>query len=196
VPRLRYIEESEIGPAARQLMEYAETTGTPDKRVVSIFTRTQTGTWVIDAWVKLCFEGVLPNRLKEMCRIRISELHHCGYCSTVRSKVAQAEGLTEEMVSELWNSETSDKFTPREKAALRLATKFKESDDAIDDDALFDDLKAHFSEEEIIELGILCALTDGLGKFTRALNLVTWEEACEINPSLRHRGEPVTVAQP
>ena len=196
MPRLRYIEEDEIGPAARELMEYAERTGTPDKRVVSIFTRTETGSWVMDAWIKLCFEGVLPNRLKEMCRIRISELHHCGYCSTVRSKVAQAEGLTEEMIAELWNFETSDQFSAREKAALRLATKFKESDDAIDDDALFDELKVHFSEEEIIELGLLCALTDGLGKFTRAINLVTWAEACEINPSLRERGDALAVAKP
>jgi AhpD family alkylhydroperoxidase len=196
MPRLRYIEDNEISPEAQALMDYAETTGTPDKRVVSIFTRTPTGTWVMDAWIKLCFEGVLPNRLKEMCRIRISELHHCGYCSTVRSRVAQAEGLTEEMIAELWNSESSDKFTPREKAALRLATKFKESEDALDDEALFDDLKTHFSEEEIIELGLLCALTDGLGKFTRALSVVTWDEACSLNPSLRERGEPVAVSNP
>lgn len=189
MPRLRFIEEDEIGPRLRELMERSEKTGTPDRRVVSIFGRSEVGTAVIDAWTTVCFEGLLPNRLKEICRIRISEAHHCGYCSTVRSRVAQQEGLTESMIAELWDADSSDKFTPREKAALRFATKFKESDDAIDDDAVIDDLREHFTEEEIIELGTMCALTDGLGKFTKAMNVVTWAEACELNPALRERGQ-------
>ncbi len=194
MPRLRYIEEHEMTPDARELIEFCERSGTPDRRIASIFSRTNTGTGVFRAWANLCFEGVLPNRLKEMCRIRISEAHHCGYCSTVRSKVAQEQGLTEEMIAELWEAEASDKFSPREKAALRFAVRFKESDDGIDDDAVFDDMREHFSEEEIIELGLVCALTDGLGKLARAMQVVTWEQACEMNPSLRERGQVTGVA--
>jgi AhpD family alkylhydroperoxidase len=47
------------------------------------------------------YYGVLPHKLKEMCRIKISVAHQCGYCSTVRSHVAKAEGLTEDMVTHL-----------------------------------------------------------------------------------------------
>jgi hypothetical protein len=55
---------------------------------------------------------------------------------------------------------------------------------------VYDDLKKHFSEEEIIELALLCAQTDGVGKFARSLKMRTWEEACELQPKLRaHKPE-------
>jgi hypothetical protein len=37
---------------------------------------------------KLLYQGILPHKLKEMCRIKIPVAHQCGYCSTVRSTVA------------------------------------------------------------------------------------------------------------
>ena len=69
MPRLRYIEESEKTPHTRELIESAKRTGAPDPRVVSIMTRSQVGT----GWVE-----VLPHKLKEMCRIKISVAHQCG----------------------------------------------------------------------------------------------------------------------
>jgi hypothetical protein len=45
-------------------------------------------------------------------------------------------------------------------------------------------LKQHFSEEEIIELAMLCAQTVGVGRLVRSLNIMSWEEACELNPAL------------
>jgi alkylhydroperoxidase family enzyme len=119
-----------------------------------------------------------------MCRIQISVAHQCGYCSTVRSHVAKAEGLTEEMINDLFVYENSPHFTPREKAALRYANLFKQGEHAIDKDEVYADLAKHFNDEEIIELGQLCAQTDGVGKLVKSLNVVSWEEACEINPKL------------
>ena len=75
-------------------------------------------------------------------------------------------------------------FTDREKAALRYAALFKKGEAAIDEDGVYTDLQRHFSDEEIIELGLFCAETDGVGKFVRSLNVLSWEEACKINPDL------------
>jgi AhpD family alkylhydroperoxidase len=184
MPRLRYIEETEKTPQISALIESAKKTGAPDPRVVSIMTRSKVGLAWVELWNKVLYEGVLPHKLKEMCRIQISVAHQCGYCSTVRSNVAKAEGLTEEMIADLFAYETSPHFTPREKAALRYANLFKQGEHAIDKDEVYADLQRHFSDEEIIELGQLCAQTDGVGKFVKSLNVVGWEEACEINPKL------------
>ena len=108
-----------------------------------------------------------------------------GLMAEGRSNIAIARGLTEEKILATMDFENSGMFDEREKAALRFATKFKEGDDAIDSDAVYDDLKKHFSEEEIIELALLCAQTDGVGKFARSLQMRTWEEACNIQPMLR-----------
>jgi AhpD family alkylhydroperoxidase len=185
MPRLRYIEDSEKTPRTSAMIESAKKTGAPDPRVVSIMTRSAVGSAWVECWNKVLYDGVLPHKLKEMCRIKISVAHQCGYCSTVRSNVAKAEGLTEDMIDDLLGSyETSSKFTPREKAALRYAELFKQGEHAIDKDEVYRDLQKHFSDEEIIELGMLCAQTDGVGKFVKSLNVLSWEDACALNPNL------------
>ena len=184
MPRLRYIEESEKTPHARELIASAERTGAPDPRVVSIMTRSEVGTAWVECWNKVLYKGLLPHKLKEMCRIRISIAHQCGYCSTVRSNVAKAEGLTEDMINDLPDYATGSKFTPREKAALHYADLFKQGEHAIDKDEVYQELAKHFSEEEIIELGMLCAQTDGVGKLVKSLNVISWEDACALNPKL------------
>ena len=184
MPRLRYIEETEKTVQTSAMIESAKKTGAPDPRVVSIMTRGKLGTAWVEYWNKLLYSGVLPHKLKEMCRIRISVAHQCGYCSTVRSNVAKAEGLTEEMINDLFSYQTSKHFTAREKAALHYADLFKQGEHAIDSDVVYTDLAKHFSDEEIIELGLMCAQTDGVGKFVKSLNVLSWEEACELNPKL------------
>ena len=103
MPRLRYIEEAEQTPQTRAMIKSAKRTGAPDPRVVSIMTRSEVGTAWVECWNKVLYQGVLPHKLKEMCRIKISVAHQCGYCSTVRSTVAKAEGLTEDMIDDLNN---------------------------------------------------------------------------------------------
>ncbi len=185
MPRLRYITENEKTPHTRELIESAKRTGAPDPRVVSLMTRSPLGVAWVEYWNKLLYHGALPHKLKEMCRIRISVAHQCGYCSTVRSNVAKAEGLTEDMINDLVEYASSRRLSEREKAALRYADLFKQGEHAIDNDQVYNDLAKHFSDEEIIELGLFCAEVDGVGKFVKSLNVLSWEEACELNPKLK-----------
>ncbi len=67
---------------------------------------------------------------------------------------------------------------------LHYADLFKQGEHSIDKDEVYTDLAQHFSDEEIIELGLFCAEVDGVGKFVKSLNVLSWEEACEINPKL------------
>ena len=152
MPRLRYIAESEKTLYIRELIESAQRTGAPDPRVVSLMTRGKLGIAWVEYWNKLLYQEVLPHKLKEMCRIKISVAHQCGYCSTVRSNVAKKEGLTEDTIDELFDYAGSKRFTAREKAALRYAELFKQGEHAIDKDEVYTDLARHFSDEEIIEL--------------------------------------------
>ena len=61
-------------------------------------------------------------------------------------------------------------FTPRERAALEMATLFTEEYRAIGDEHLRR-WKAQFSDEELIELGAFMALADGFGKLVEMLGL-------------------------
>ena len=184
MPRLRFIEERELDAEKRALIASAERTGAPDPRVVRIMVRSSAGMAWVKCWNSVLYEGKLPHKLKEMCRIRISVAHRCGYCSTVRSNVARDEGLDEALVTQVLATPPATGLSPREKVALEYADLFKAGDDPIDSDAVYDKLRKHFSEEEIIELAMLCAQTVGVGRLVRSLNIVSWEEACELNPAL------------
>jgi alkylhydroperoxidase family enzyme len=186
-PRLRPISKEEATHTQRLLIESAEHNGAPDPLCAQIYVRAEAGRNWLRQWNELLNGGILPVPLKEMCRVLISMKHGCGYCSTVRSRIAYENGLTEEKLMATMDFEVSPLFTERERTALRFATLFKDGDDAIDDDDVYIALKKHFSEEEIIELALLCAETDGVGKFARSLRMRTWEEACSIQPLLRDK---------
>ena len=185
MPRIDYVDEETISDEARELIESADETGAPDPRCVRIYVKNKdAGVEWVKYWNNLLYGGVLPHALKELCRIYISIDHECGYCSTVRSKRGIAEGVTEEKVAALMHFDTSNLFTDKEKMALSYARKFKTNVAEIDNDDIYISLKKTFSEEEIIELGMLCAQTDGVGKFAKSLNIVSWEDACIINPNI------------
>lgn len=64
----------------------------------------------------------------------------------------------------------SPAFTPRERAALEMAALFTQDYRAIKD-AHVQRWKAHFTEEELVELGAFMALADGFGKLVEMLGL-------------------------
>ena len=89
------------------------------------------------------------------------------------------------MINDLFVYAGNTRFSEREKAALHYADLFKQGEHAIDKDEVYADLAKHFSDEEIIELGLFCAEVDGVGKFVKSLNVLSWEEACALNPKLK-----------
>jgi alkylhydroperoxidase family enzyme len=141
MPRLRPLEDSEATETQRLLIESAQANGAPDPLCARIYARSEAGRNWLRMWNELLNGGILPIPLKESVRVLISTKHFCGYCSTVRSNIAIARGLTEEKILATMDFENSALFDEREKAALRFATKFKEGDDAIDSDAVYEDLK-------------------------------------------------------
>ncbi|MDH3418327.1 MAG: carboxymuconolactone decarboxylase family protein, partial [Gammaproteobacteria bacterium] len=154
----------------------------PDPRVLKILFRSPIGVAWYRYWLASSNDGELPKDLKELCRVKIAFDHECGYCGTVRSAAAMAAGLTEEKVQEVWNFETSELLSEREKVALRFADHLKHDIAKADDDAFYAELREHFSDSEIVELGLWCAENVGAGSFVRTLNIISWSEACELNP--------------
>jgi len=182
MPRLAYVKDEELTDESRKFLKIAEKAGSPDKRVLQVLFRTEAGRAWYRYWLALSNDGILSRELKELCRVKIAFDHTCGYCSTVRSSAARDEGLTEAKIQEVWDYENSEILSAREKLALRFAHYLKHDIDMADDDGFYVELKEHFSEEEIIELGLWCAENVGAGSFVRTLSIITWVEACELNP--------------
>jgi AhpD family alkylhydroperoxidase len=183
MPRIAYLDDAELSDEARELLKTAEAAGSPDPRVLRVLFRSPIGIAWYRYWLASSNDGELPRDLKELCRVKIAFDHECGYCGTVRSAAAKAAGLTEERIQEVWNFEQSELLSDREKLALRFADYIKHDISKADDDAFYAELRTQFSDAEIVELGLWCAENVGAGSFVRTLNLISWDEACELNPA-------------
>jgi AhpD family alkylhydroperoxidase len=190
--RIEPIVGTPTDPLVAKLVEEGERDGTPDARIIRVYGRTDLGA----RWIEFCkaamTEGLLPIRLQELVRIRMSVAEECGYCSSLRSKPAQEAGLTEEIVVQMADLDNAPDIDEREKAALRYADLYRRGE--IDSDQVFDDLRKHFTDDEIIDLGVLCGVLDGGGKFAKALEVITWAQACEVQPTLSTLQEHVGAA--
>jgi alkylhydroperoxidase family enzyme len=110
------------------------------------------------------FDNHLGNKLTELVRLAIANTTRCPVCMAGRLPAAIDEGMTEDMVCQIGDVEQGD-FTDAERAAIRFANKFGTDHLSIDDrDKLA--LRQHFSDEQIVELGVLCALCLGYGRFS------------------------------
>jgi alkylhydroperoxidase family enzyme len=87
----------------------------------------------------------------------------------VRYAGARQAGLTETKIAAI-DDPTSDLITPRERAALAFA-ELMATDHHKVDDAVFARLRTHFSEAEIVELGVHTAMFVGFGRLNTAFGL-------------------------
>jgi alkylhydroperoxidase family enzyme len=82
--------------------------------------------------------------------------------------LARRLGWSDELLQDLANFEKRDDLTPKEKAALRFAERMTADAHNVDD-ALWDDLRRHFDEGEVIELGSAIGLFNYFNRFNNAL---------------------------
>lgn len=107
--------------------------------------------------------GTLSHRLVELVRIRMAYHTQCRTCMTMRFKEGLEDGITQDVVCSLEKPETAENLTERERKALEYCDKF-----ALDwlsiDAAYFEGMRKLFTEAEIVQLGLVCALHLGTGR--------------------------------
>jgi len=115
--------------------------------------------------------GALSPRLMELVRLRIAFHNQCRSCMSIRYQSAIDDGLGEDAVCSLERPAEAPDLTDAERAALRFADLFANNHLAIDD-AVYDDLRNHFSEDQLVALGMHCALCIGLGRLAATWHVV------------------------
>ena len=111
-------------------------------------------------------EGVLDFAFKEFLRAYIAISGDCSYCSN--QGVARAINTDDDEKFEMLNYEKSDKYSHREKLAMRYADAIMWNPD-LADDAMWVDLRAEFTEPELVELGYWVGFTFGGQRWLRTL---------------------------
>ena len=125
MPRIRPIEDAEATETQRLLIESARVNGAPDPLCARIYVRSEAGRNWLRMWNELLNGGILPIPLKEAVRVLISTKHFCGYCSTVRSNVAIARGLTEDKVLATMHFRKQRSFQRKRKSGAAIRDAFQ-----------------------------------------------------------------------
>ncbi len=146
-------------PELKDLVIQSEELGVPGGPFARIIARRPEEAKVtLNAMLVKFQTGNVDHRLKEIIRIQLARFTEDPYFSNLRSKKAQEMGLTEDKIdagSE--DYEDSEHFTEAEKVALRYADQMFLDSTKVDKE-FYDDMKKHYSEPEIMEIGAFIAL--------------------------------------
>lgn len=185
MPRISYVDPATItDPELAGYLADSVTYGTP--RVESQAIRAHVPAVLRSfnqSWQAVFREGVLDHGVKELARVFIAKSLDCGYCAGQRSHLATEAGLSEREFDDVIEFRKSTVLGEREKAALLLAEAIA-WEPTMADDEVWEQLHAHFTEPEIVELGYFIGLTMGQQKFLKTLGIKHGELGLESTAGL------------
>lgn len=135
--------------------------------------------FVLDRFYRrLFFGGTVGQRYKQLARLKLSLLHGCQTCNRQNVPGALEAGFTREQIDALILGNGTP-FTAAERAVIAYAAEVSLTNmEGRLSAALHAQLREHFSDAEILELGTVMAVICGMAKLSFVLDLVDREEYC------------------
>ena len=167
------VRDSEItDPELLALVRECEALGVPDPQFPRIVARVPGQAKTMLATLLHCYaQGAVDHRLKELVRIQMAHAVGDPYFSALRSKKAVAAGMTEDDVeAALGDYESADRFSEAEKMAMAFAEQMFLDSTKIDTN-FYVEMKAHYTEPQIMELGTFVGIWQGVQIVGKTLGL-------------------------
>src|SRR3954453_21904945 len=94
----------------------------------------------------------LEHSLLELVKMRASQINGCAYCIDMHTKDARAAGETEQRLYLVDAWREAPFYSERERAALEWTEAVTRIGDGHVPDPVFERVRAHFTEEELVDL--------------------------------------------
>ena len=122
--------------------------------------------------LELAFERSrrLDHKLKLLAELKASTVAGCEWCIDFGSMLSRGGGITEQQLRDLPRYRDSDAFTELEKLVLDYATVMTRTPTEMSDE-LFEKLRRHLDEAQIVELTTAVALENLRARFNYALGI-------------------------
>jgi AhpD family alkylhydroperoxidase len=112
----------------------------------------------------------VDRRTKELATIKAAALVGCEFCLDIGSAGALKSGVTPEELAALPSYRESELFGERDKLVLDYAVGMTRTPVDVPDH-LFEELREHFDDEQLVELTTAIALENYRGRFNWALEI-------------------------
>lgn len=143
---------------------YERTRGFVPNSIMTMARRPNIARAFMDLNRAVLYEGTVPEELKMLVSLIASQAAGCRYCQAHMANLSSIYRASDAKIQAVWEYETSELFSPAERASLRLAHKASVVPNATSK-ADFDELKKHFDDGQIVEIVASIALFGYLNRW-------------------------------
>jgi len=111
----------------------------------------------------------VSERIRNLVELKGAQMIGCEFCVDLGSQICRNSGFTDEELLALPGYQSSDLFTEQEKAALDYTVAVMRTPAEVTDE-LFDRMKAHFSDKQMVEITALLTLVN-VDRFNAAFGI-------------------------
>jgi alkylhydroperoxidase family enzyme len=129
---------------------------------------------IVPVFAAFFMAGRIPPHMFELMRLKTGEINRCTYCATVRAAGVRDEVGPKE--GAVFGEIDDSALTRREYLGIKLA-EYMAGDPNYIPDSFYEELKAEFSAEEIVELIFGCSIFNFGNKFNITMRLDATEES-------------------
>jgi alkylhydroperoxidase family enzyme len=186
-PVLTRVPRDSMSPAHREVWDLGmQRTG--EATIVEVMANhPELLTWYFDGfYAKLFYNAdaamTVDVRTKELLRYRLSKQHGCFFCNRFNAVDAQQAGLTPQQLDRILDP-GPDVFDEKDLAVIELAEQMTlQNMDGQLTPALHARLGKFYTDKQIMEMGMICAVLTGMAKLIFTFDMVTREEQCPVRP--------------
>lgn len=115
--------------------------------------------------------SALDAKLLELVYLRVSQINGCSFCLLKHVKILREKGEADVRIDSLAAWYTSEKFDARERAALKWAEAITHIAHTHAPDELYQEVKAHFSDNEMSDLTIAICNMNAMNRLAISMRL-------------------------
>jgi len=123
----------------------------------------------LEVYLAAC--GLEPSLL-DLVKTRASQINGCAYCIDMHTKDARARGENEQRLYALNAWRETPFYTERERAALAWTEAVTLISNGHVPDAVYEEVRQHFSEEELVNLTLAIVAINGWNRFAISFRTV------------------------
>ncbi|MGE0734650.1 MAG: carboxymuconolactone decarboxylase family protein [Alphaproteobacteria bacterium] len=177
--RVRDIPSSELPPDVAKIYEKFASEYGPFANQVAVFAHVPAAVRHLMAMLmELRDAKTLPKRYLEIAIVVISKMNECHYCVAHHKPFLVVEGLSSKGVDTIMDYKNHPEFDEKDKIVVEWAIAVWENPNRIRDE-LFNRLRKHFTEAQVVELTLRATLCGFFNKFNDALQIEEEIEATE-----------------
>jgi AhpD family alkylhydroperoxidase len=112
----------------------------------------------------------VPVRFKALGELRAAMVVGCEFCVDIGSMIARESGLSDDELKDLIDWQSSERFDEKDKLVLAYADAISATPVEVSDE-LFEGLREHFDEQQLVELTAAIAWENWRARFNWAFGL-------------------------